>query len=152
METRAMHHVCVVVKDIEKAIKEASQVGIGPWKLWEIREPGTKAAEFHGEVVKFSARLALADSPNGTLEIIQPVSGKSAYQEFLDKKGEGAHHIAYWVENLGPAVKELVDKGIEVIQSTTYRDCTYYYFDLVDRIGVVLELFTGDLGEPAKIY
>ena len=148
-----MHHACVVVRDIEKAIKEGSNLGIGPWKLWNIEHPGTKEARLHGKEVEFSAKLALADSKDGTLEFIQPISGSSAYQEYLDKHGEGIHHIAYYIpENLDKEVKELTGKGIKVLQSTTYRGCTYYYFETVDKIGVFLELFTGDLGEPAKIY
>lgn len=52
-------------------------------------------------------------------EVIEPVSGPTIFQEFLDEKGEGLHHVAY--DCNGVAMEERVrgfrERGFECVQS-----------------------------------
>jgi len=53
-----------------------------------------------------------------TVELLQDVSGSSTIRKFLDKNGEGIHHIAFEVDDIHQAVAELKDKGVKLIDET----------------------------------
>ena len=55
---------------------------------------------YHGKPADFSAKFCFADMGNVELEIIQPISGKSVWFDFLEKHGEGIHHIKFLVSGL----------------------------------------------------
>ena len=77
------------------------------------------------------------------LELIQPVSGKSIFRDYLDLHPEGGvHHIAYTVpENeLGKGISELKDRGYPVITSLTLPVASVAFFDTSKDIGVITEI------------
>lgn len=49
------------------------------------------------------------------IELLEPTSESSPVKKFLKNKGQGVHHIALQVENLGEALVELRQKGIKLI-------------------------------------
>jgi len=53
-----------------------------------------------------------------TVELLQDESGSSMIRKFLDKNGEGIHHIAFEVDDIHQAVAELKEKGVRLIDET----------------------------------
>lgn len=51
------------------------------------------------------------------IELLQASSENSAIAKFIEKKGEGIHHIAYEVDNLDAEIKRLKEEGFEVINA-----------------------------------
>ena len=49
------------------------------------------------------------------VELIQPYRTDSAVGKFLEKRGEGFHHVAFQVEDLQASLKELKENGVELI-------------------------------------
>jgi hypothetical protein len=113
----ALHHTCFLVRDLEGTAQRISDaLGIGPWNIWTI-EPAE--CRVHGRESRFSFRVALATVGGGTFELITPHSGRSVYEEHLEKHGEGFHHtcLAYpSLEALREAKTELRRQGRELIQ------------------------------------
>jgi len=72
----------------------------------------THSEDYQGMKIGF---IPIGDS---SIELLQDVSGASAVKKFLDKNGEGIHHIAFEVEDIHEAVAELKDKGIKLIDET----------------------------------
>jgi 4-hydroxyphenylpyruvate dioxygenase-like putative hemolysin len=72
---------------------------------------------FHGKPVthKFVGAATMVGDLN--VELIMHLRGKTIYKEFLDKKGEGLHHIAYTTNDIDPALEEFRKSGIRVLQS-----------------------------------
>ncbi len=64
-----------------------------------------------------SQKVATAFYPVGESEIetLEPTDEQSPIAKFLDKKGEGIHHIAFRVDNLDSALTELKEKGVRLI-------------------------------------
>lgn len=83
-----IHHICVVVKDMEKAIQYYSKRGISPFLVRET-DKGHCILKWGFAWLVGSMRL----------ELVQVLGGHCIYNEFLDKHGEGTHHICFEVED-----------------------------------------------------
>jgi hypothetical protein len=53
------------------------------------------------------------------VELIQPLEGRNAYQDFLDQTGGGIHHVLFEVGDIDPVLQELAKSGVTVLQSGT---------------------------------
>jgi methylmalonyl-CoA epimerase len=49
------------------------------------------------------------------IELIAPLSDDSAVAQFLDKRGEGMHHICVVVEDIGAALARLAEQGVPLV-------------------------------------
>ena len=67
------------------------------------------------EVASESVRVAFIDAGNVKLELLEPMSEQSAIHTFIEKKGEGIHHIAFGVEGIEERMTELREKGIRIL-------------------------------------
>tara|TARA_Y100001968_G_scaffold124659_1_gene113649 strand:- start:447 stop:857 length:411 start_codon:yes stop_codon:yes gene_type:complete len=54
---------------------------------------------------------------SGKIELLKATSEDSPITKFLDKRGQGVHHIAFLVDNLALALKELSDAGVNLIDT-----------------------------------
>ena len=70
------------------------------------------------EVVSEKVRVAFIDSGNIKLELLQPMDETSTIHSFIEKKGEGIHHIAFGVTGIQERLDELRNKGVRLIQET----------------------------------
>lgn len=52
------------------------------------------------------------------IELLQATNPESAIAKFINKKGEGVHHVAFEVENIEAEIKRLIDEGFELIDDT----------------------------------
>lgn len=105
MASWKLHHIAVIVRDIDKAVEYYQSLGIASVGR-EVVFPESKP--------KIRAKFVQIGSV--PIEFIQPIEGEmSNYKEFLDSKGEGVQHIAFAVDNLDEEMSKLVDKGVSVI-------------------------------------
>jgi methylmalonyl-CoA/ethylmalonyl-CoA epimerase len=88
-------------------------------------------------------KLALAQVGDMSYELIEPVDGPNCYQEFLDARGEGLHHVARFVDDLDAAIGEMEGQGFSVLQSGrgigVDGDGGFAYFDTDGALGYTLE-------------
>ena len=49
------------------------------------------------------------------IELLEPTSEESTIAKFIEKRGEGVHHIAYATKNVNEALKEVEAKGVRLI-------------------------------------
>ena len=59
------------------------------------------------------AYLALGDIK---LELVEPLEGNVSLRKFLDRKGEGLHHLCFQVQNIEEAVSQLSQRGATFIE------------------------------------
>lgn len=98
-------HIGIAVKSIEKSLP------------YYIETLGLKLIHTE-EVESEKVQVAFIDSGNVTLELLQPLDETSAIHSFIEKKGEGIHHIAFGVSNIQDRLNELKEKGVRLIQET----------------------------------
>jgi hypothetical protein len=118
----------------------ADAFGIGPWNVWTI-EPAE--CRVRGRNSPFSFRVALAAVGGGTYELITPHSGRSVYDEHLERHGEGFHHTCLVypsLETLREAKAELRRQGREVVQEATGGDVFEFAYFGFPEIGSLVEV------------
>jgi methylmalonyl-CoA/ethylmalonyl-CoA epimerase len=61
-------------------------------------------------------------------------------KEFLEKRGEGIHHIGFFVDGLDRETAKMAEKGFKITQSGETPEVRWAYFDTDAVGGVVIEL------------
>jgi methylmalonyl-CoA/ethylmalonyl-CoA epimerase len=156
MSERKIIQVGIVVRDLDRAVEQYCTVyGAGPWSIYTYGPPEMRNGTYRGNPSDWSACIAFTWLGDRQLEIIQPLKGPNIYYEFLEKKGEGLHHIKEWVEDPDKTVKEYAQKGVQMIQSGEFDGSYFYYFDTEPFLGITLEITkTGGTKhrKPDRVY
>ena len=127
----------IVVKNMDETVERLSSFGIGPF---EHRAVPANAEEWYGdEKMEATFKISAAVVGEVEMEFIQPVSGKSPHQAFLDEKGEGIQHLAFAVENLDEEIERLTKNGASVQLKADLGKLKVAYLDL-GTSGLVFEL------------
>jgi methylmalonyl-CoA/ethylmalonyl-CoA epimerase len=97
-----IEHIGIAVKNLEEAISYYEDIlGLKCYSIEEVRDQKVKTAFF--KVGQTKIELLESTEPDG------PVG------KFIEKKGEGVHHIAFSVNNLPEKLKEVSQKGVQLI-------------------------------------
>ncbi|HJH10800.1 MAG TPA: methylmalonyl-CoA epimerase [Metalysinibacillus jejuensis] len=67
------------------------------------------------EVESQKVRVAFIDAGNVKIELLEPMAETSAIHGFIEKRGEGIHHIAFGVTGIRERMQELRDKGVRLL-------------------------------------
>jgi 4-hydroxyphenylpyruvate dioxygenase-like putative hemolysin len=141
VELKHVFQVCVVVKDIQQSVEQYWNIfGIGPWQIYTFQPPDLFDTTLRGKPERYTMKIAAARIGNIQWELIQPLSGHSSYQEFLDEKGEGLHHVAVVVEDFDKTVAALEKHGIGTVMAGKFRESTYAYLDTGPALGFITEI------------
>ena len=125
---RKIVQIAHVVKDIENSMKKYHEIlDIGPWSVYTFAPPALRECTFMGKPSDATWALAIAWVGDIQFELMQPLSGESVYTHFLDKKGEGIHHIKEWVDDCAAEIEKYRKKGIGVIQSGKFDSDEFYF-------------------------
>jgi len=133
-----------VVKDItvaERFFREA--MGIGNFSKAEVIRLEEFEGTYYGEPCDAESLVSIAYSGGTFIELIQPLSGRSIFRDYLDKNpAGGVHHIAYSIPvvNLDNVISEMANKGIPVITSVNHPIATIVFFDTSKDIGIFTEV------------
>lgn len=133
-----------VVKDVEKTktfFKEMLGVkNFSPTGTTRLQDyDGT----YYGQPADAENLVAMTYSGGTFIEIIQPISGKSIFQDYIDNHPKGGvQHIAYGtpIANLDQVISEFQEKGFSVISSFDTPIARIVFFDTREEIGVFTEI------------
>ena len=96
-------HIGIAVSNLDKSVKDYQQ-------KFNI------AVKYTEELADISVRIAFIPVGEVMLELIEPLTpGKGRIAEFLEKHGEGLHHIAYRVHNLEAVLAKMKREGVKLI-------------------------------------
>jgi methylmalonyl-CoA/ethylmalonyl-CoA epimerase len=97
-----IYHLGYAVEDIEAASRFYTEnFGVKPTRPEVVEEQGIIATMFRvGESM---------------IELVQPTRPDSPVGRFLERRGEGVHHVAYQVEDLETALRELKKNHVELV-------------------------------------
>ena len=74
------------------------------------------------------------------IELIEPDHEPSTWRHDLDEKGEGVHHIAFWVKGTDQLLLTLEGQGMKLLQKGGWPGGRYAYVDANPQLKVTLEL------------
>jgi methylmalonyl-CoA/ethylmalonyl-CoA epimerase len=156
---KSVDQVAVVVRDLDEAMRRYSEeLGIAPWSVYTFTPEWIREMTFRGREQPYSMKLALAQVGETMYELIEPLDGPNTYQEFLDARGEGLHHLGFFVEDLDATIREMQEKGFAVLQSGrgfgVDGDGGYAYFETDGALGCIVEAIElpGALPDPERTY
>ena len=139
--TNLVCQIGLVVKDIEKSAAAYCDVLGLPKPNIVVTDEFEKARTvYRGQPTEARAKLAFFDMGQVQIELIEPDGKPSTWQEVLDEKGEGIHHIAFVVKDSDKVVTYLESKGGELVQQGHYTGGMYSYVDTTPQLHLVLEL------------
>lgn len=97
-----IEHIGIAVRDLEKSNKLfAALLGESHYKTEEVSSENVIVSFFK--------------TGESKIELLQPVNNESAIAKFLEKKGEGLHHMAFAVEDIRSAMKKMKALGFELL-------------------------------------
>ncbi len=98
-------------------IKRIAHIGIAVKDVDEVKKVYTEGLDlsFGGEDRLGELKIGFVPVGETNLELVQSTDPEGVMAKFIAKKGEGIHHIAFEVEDIESAVKELLDKGVQMI-------------------------------------
>jgi methylmalonyl-CoA/ethylmalonyl-CoA epimerase len=140
--------VAIVCKDVEACSKRwAAIFGLPAPASFNTTKVGREVGlTYRGKPSDARVKMAFLKAANVQMEFLQPVGGRSAWQEGLDQHGEGIHHLGFQVQDLEKTLAAFEKEGIGVVQRGRYdsNNGTYVYLDSVPKLGVMVELLHSD--------
>ena len=102
---KRIDHVAIIVRNIEQALVfYRDTLGIMPSEIKEVPTEQVRIA------------FLPMGGPNGSeIELIEPITPNSSLTRFLEKRGEGLHHICLEVADIDAALAEMQEKGVPVL-------------------------------------
>jgi len=95
-------HIAIAVNDVEESAKIYQQaLGVDNIEFETVESEGVKVAILHLE--------------NARVELMQPTNDSSPIKKFLDKKGQGLHHLALDTDNIEGEVERMEGCGIQFL-------------------------------------
>jgi len=138
------HHVAIVVWDMEKAVDYYESMGVGTFRPEFMLDSSTYTDyEVYGKTPDTidKTRMRMVEIGSCLIELVQPLEGEPIYYEFLNSKGEGAHHVAYTVDDLDAEAAKLAERGIPIITRVRMPNGGgFAYFDTGKVGGLLTEL------------
>jgi len=102
MELTHIEHIGIAVKNLDESIKYYEEVlGLKCYSIEEVTDQKVKTAFFKVGQTK--------------IELLESTDPEGPIGKYIEKKGEGIHHLAFHVNNLQSALDEAKDKGIRLI-------------------------------------
>ncbi len=104
MDIKKIEHIGIAVKNLDDAIKFYEEIlGLKCYKIEKVDEQKVKTAFFKVGDIK--------------IELLESTDSEGPVGKFIEKRGEGLHHIAFGVDNLKSSLKELSYKNIKLIDN-----------------------------------
>ena len=103
-----IEHIGIAVKSLAAAVKVYEQA------------IGLKVAGYD-EVDEQGVRVAMLEIGESRIELLEPTRPDSPIEKFMNKRGEGIHHIAVRVDDIEESLQRLKAAGIRLIDETPKR-------------------------------
>jgi methylmalonyl-CoA/ethylmalonyl-CoA epimerase len=102
MELTHIEHIGIAVKNLDESIKFYENVfGLKCYAVEEVKDQKVKTAFFQIGETK--------------IELLESTEQDGPISKFIEKKGEGIHHIAFKTKDINSSLKELEEKNIRLI-------------------------------------
>ena len=97
-----LEHIGIAVKNIENHLR-----------IW--RDLFGFRLKMISEEPEQKVRVAMLDVGGVTVELLEPTSEDSTIHKFIERRGEGLHHLSFEVEDIEKSMKDLKSRGARLI-------------------------------------
>lgn len=147
IDTKGFIQVCIVVEDIETTLDYWT-------KLFKIERPAISVSDapgnsdltYRGEIAHYSMKMAVMEAEGFLIELVEPDENPSTFREFLNKHGNGVHHMGFAVGDKRDAIIEELEtkEGFDMRTIGFYPGNSWTVVDAEDKMGVNINI------KPAK--
>ena len=133
----------IVVSDIETAAKKwAELLGIEVPEIRINHLEGNENYKYRGKPISCDLKVCNIEMNGFVIELHEPAGGESSFQEFLDKHGNGVHHIGFEVgDKRDEIIEELKAAGYDTDRTVgIYPGSSWTIVDGEDTLGVNLNI------------
>ena len=133
----------IVVSDIETAAEKwAELLGVPKPEIHHNHLEGGDNYHYHGQPISCDLKTCAIEMEGWVLELHEPCGGQSSFQDFLDKHGNGVHHIGFEVGDKRDAIiREMSDEGYDTDRTLgIYPGSSWTIVDGEDTLGVNLNI------------
>jgi methylmalonyl-CoA/ethylmalonyl-CoA epimerase len=144
-QKRKIYQIAWVTRDLQKSMKAwVENLKIGPWTVLTFTNQSLKYLKVDDKTVTEPFKFLIGISWIGDmqLELIEPVYGPTIYEAFIQKHGEGLHHIKERIADdaMEGVVQGYRDQGIGVTQTGQFETDFHYYLDTEPKLDFIYEL------------
>lgn len=101
MNKPKLDHIGIAVEDLDAAIETYRTLGF--------------TAEAVEDIPGFGVKVAFLPMESGSVELVQPVKDDSAMAKYLEKKGQGIHHLCFEVADIRAELARLEAAGVQLV-------------------------------------
>ena len=127
----SIHHIAIAVRDLDAALVfYRDTLGLEVTERREVPEEGVE--------------IAFLPTGEGEIELLQPLDEESGVARFLEKRGEGLHHICLTVEDVEATMERLRAAGARLLSKeprVNVHGTRYVFVHPRSAHGVLLELY-----------
>lgn len=127
---QSLHHIGIVVHDLERSAAFYESVGIGPWEDFPSLEPYTHELFGVEKSELLASRYKYATVGDVQLHLCEPPEGDSPQRRFLSEHGEGVFNLSFSVSDLDDAENRLTGGGLGMLlRGRQASGAGFTYFD-----------------------
>jgi methylmalonyl-CoA/ethylmalonyl-CoA epimerase len=157
-KSRKIYQIAWVTRDLQKSMQAwIDNLKIGPWTVLTFTETSLAYLKVGDKQVTEPFKFLIAISWVGDMqiEIIQPVYGPTIYEAYLQKHGEGLHHVKEQIhdDQIDTVIEEYRQKGVGVMQTGQFDVDVHYYLNTEPKVDFIWELGNCPLLDlPSEMY
>jgi len=127
----SIHHIAIVVRDLDAALEfYRDALGLEMTERREVPEEGVE--------------IAFLPAGEGEIELLRPLDDESGIARFIEKRGEGLHHVCLAVADVEAAMERLQAAGAQLLSEeprVNVHGDRYVFVHPKSAHGVLLELY-----------
>ena len=138
---RKVAEIGIIVEDAKLTAKQYNDnYGIGPWSFYNYNPKTVSNMEIDG--IKKDHKYIIAKTVIGKFELVlaQPLDDLNIFSKYLNKYGEGLHHIGFMVDDFNKILESIVKKGHKIMQSGNWKGQRYLYISSENDLKFVVKL------------
>ncbi len=141
VDPKGICQIAIVVRDIEKTARNiADAFGMNTPRIYSLPPVEDAHTRYRGSLTTTRSKLAVFQMGPIMFELIQPDNEPSSWKEFLERSGEGVHHIGFMVDDLQGTLDFLAKKGMPERHSGDYPGGRYVFVESEEQLGVILSI------------
>lgn len=138
---RRFHHICIVVPDIDAAVRFYESVGIGPWQPFPSLEPYRHELLAPDPQAFMQLTYRYAAIGDIQLQLCEPSEGETPQWRYLEAHGSGVFHLGFAVDDVDKAEARGIELGLLPLLHGRLLDRSgFSYFDTSQAGGVNLQV------------
>ncbi len=137
--TTVVTQIGILCRNIEQTAKAYGEFFGLEYTISQSSDPDEAKTIYNGKSTPARCYQAFFQLGDVQIELIQPDEHPSVWRDDLEQKGEGLHHLAFWVKDTDGVLRKLSDANMPVRMTGCWETGRYAYVNAFEKLKIVLE-------------